>query len=36
MRIFVELYYRVKIKEFIYLCVGMGDKNDFCLFMSFV
>lgn len=37
MYIFVELYYRVKIKEFIYvyICVGMGDKNDFCLFYEF-
>lgn len=32
----VELHYRVKIKEFIYLCAGMGDKNDSCLFMSLV
>lgn len=28
----VELHHRVKIKEFIYLCAGMGDKNDSCLF----
>lgn len=32
----VELHHRVKIKEFIYLCAGMGDKNDSCLFMSLV
>lgn len=30
----VDLHHRVKIKEFIYLCAGMGDKNDSCLFMS--
>lgn len=30
----VELHHRVKIKEFIYvyICAGMGDKNDSCLF----